>query len=866
MKYLPYKFVKKESVKILEDSVLNLESKVERASSLVKEIENGNYDSQIDLASEDENLKEDKLTSSLLSLRNKLKSYALEEKQRNWATEGLANFIDILRSKNDDLTNLTDKIISSLVKYINANQGALYLLNNDHGTEVYLEMTSCYAYNKKKFVNKKMKLGENLVGQSVLEKDIIYITDIPQDYIKITSGLGEALPANLLIVPLILDDEVFGVLEIASFNIFEKYQIEFVKKLGESIASTISSVKSNIKTIKLLEQSQVHAEEMRSQEEEMRQNMEELSATQEEMRRNGYELESRMRAIDHSGIASIEFDLNGVIITANDSFCKLMAYTVEELKGQHHSIFVSKVFKESLEYKQFWENLARGIAQPGEFERVNKNGESVYIQGCYSIVRNPDGTPNRVLKIATDITSSKLQLVKLQEQEEELRQNMEELNATQEEVQTILIEVQNKEAFMNNLIDSTSDSITAVDKNYVVIIANEQTRATYKAVGVDFGPGFNILNIFNEEQREVYKSYYDRALSGELFSINEEYNLMGQISHFAITYSPVKNGKGEVIAAVVFAKDITETISAKKEVEQLLHDAQSNAEELRLQEVEMRAFLSELTATQEENAKNLKKLEEKEIYMNNFLNATDDGIASVDKDLNFVTLNHKMIDFFTKLGRKIEVGMNVRDVLNPVNIEQQLAVYHKVLSGESFEATKQYGENIFNIKYCPIYNNKIEITGVSMFSRDITEFAQKESFINQRMDELSSISTFGSSILEKNTDIIFSVDSSFKLLNFNASLENLLAMSGIKPTVGFEILGVLKGKEEQIESKNLAKAFKGEYFENISTFEFGDSDILYLSKYYPNIDNKGLVTSVTVQMQNVTIFAKILNDQKLKNK
>jgi PAS domain-containing protein len=349
MKILKFDLLKSGTLEILKDQISDLEKRVENASAFVKEIEIGNYDAETLFDNANASINEDKLVNSLFSLRNKLKSYAIEEKQRNWATEGLANFIDILRSKNDDLNNLTDKIISSLVKYINANQGALYLLNEENESNIHLEMTACYAYNKKKYINKTINLGEGLVGQSVLEKDIIYITDIPQDYLKITSGLGEALPNNLLIVPLILDQEVFGVLEIASFNIFEKYQIEFVQKLGESIASTISNVKSNIKTIRLLEQSQIQAEEMRSQEEEMRQNMEELSTTQEEMRRNGYEMESRMRAIDQSGVASIEFELNGIIISANESFCKLMAYNIEEIKGKHHSIFVSKTQKESSE-------------------------------------------------------------------------------------------------------------------------------------------------------------------------------------------------------------------------------------------------------------------------------------------------------------------------------------------------------------------------------------------------------------------------------------------------------------------------------------------------------------------------------------
>jgi GAF domain-containing protein len=152
-----------------------------------------------------------------------------------------------------------------------------------------LKMRSCYAYGRRKNLSKTIHLGEGLVGQAFREKDIIFLTDIPSDYIQITSGLGKALPNSLLIVPLIHNEQVVGVLELASFQIFEEFQIQFIQKLMESLASTLISVSDNDRTKMLLEESQLRTEHMRAQEEEMRQNMEELSATQEEMHRKEQE-------------------------------------------------------------------------------------------------------------------------------------------------------------------------------------------------------------------------------------------------------------------------------------------------------------------------------------------------------------------------------------------------------------------------------------------------------------------------------------------------------------------------------------------------------------------------------------------------
>jgi transcriptional regulator with GAF, ATPase, and Fis domain len=151
-------------------------------------------------------------------------------------------------------------------------------------------MTACYAFDRQKFLKKRIEVGEGLVGRCYQEQEKIFLTEIPVDYIKITSGLGDNSPTCLLLIPLAYNDNIFGIMEIASFNEYRDFEIEFIERIGESIAATISSVKANIQTAILLEQSQQQAEEMSSQEEEMRQNMEELRATQEQSSRREEEL------------------------------------------------------------------------------------------------------------------------------------------------------------------------------------------------------------------------------------------------------------------------------------------------------------------------------------------------------------------------------------------------------------------------------------------------------------------------------------------------------------------------------------------------------------------------------------------------
>jgi GAF domain-containing protein/methyl-accepting chemotaxis protein len=233
----------------------------------------------------------DVLGNALINMRNNLSRVADEDKKRNWATEGLAKFGEILRTNTNDLDKLTDEIILNLVKYLKANQGAIYIVDDEQTTEdPTMSMKACYAWDKKKYLNHKIHRGEGLAGQAWQEGDLIYLTEVPQNYIRITSGLGDANPTSVLIVPLKLNEQIFGVVEIASFIEFRDFEIEFVQKIAESIASTISSVKVNARTQRLLEESQEMTEQMRAQEEEMRQNMEELQATQEGMKRQEVEL------------------------------------------------------------------------------------------------------------------------------------------------------------------------------------------------------------------------------------------------------------------------------------------------------------------------------------------------------------------------------------------------------------------------------------------------------------------------------------------------------------------------------------------------------------------------------------------------
>jgi methyl-accepting chemotaxis protein/PAS domain-containing protein len=302
----------------------NLVSGLKATTNFAENIGNGKYDSTFQPLSE-----HDVLGNALLNMRGNLARVAEEDSKRTWATEGLAKFGDILRTNTNDVQKLADQIIANLVRYLHANQGALFIIEDIETGDPFMTMVACYAWDKKKYLNQKIYRGEGLAGQSWQEMDTIFLTDVPQDYIRITSGLGDANPTCILIVPLKVNEQIFGVVEVASFNVLQEHEVDFVKKISESIASTISTVKINERTSKLLGESQQMTEEMRAQEEEMRQNMEELQATQEGMQRVVKEAQEKemylTNLINASSDAIFAIDRHYKLVISNDSFNRILA-------------------------------------------------------------------------------------------------------------------------------------------------------------------------------------------------------------------------------------------------------------------------------------------------------------------------------------------------------------------------------------------------------------------------------------------------------------------------------------------------------------------------------------------------------------
>ncbi|MDF2753117.1 MAG: ATP-binding region ATPase domain protein, partial [Gaiellaceae bacterium] len=206
--------------------------------------------------------------------------------RQDWLNSNLARFSGLLQGQRDQ-TTIANLLMSEVTPLVSAHHGAFYLAEpGEDGEGVELRLVASYGYKRRKSVSNRFELGEGLVGQAALERKPILITEAPDDYIKITSGLGEAAPTSIIVLPILFEETVMAVLELASFGRFTEVQETFLEQLSESIGVVLNTIGANMRTEELLLQSQALTQELQSQSEE-------LQAQQDELKRSNTELEEQ---------------------------------------------------------------------------------------------------------------------------------------------------------------------------------------------------------------------------------------------------------------------------------------------------------------------------------------------------------------------------------------------------------------------------------------------------------------------------------------------------------------------------------------------------------------------------------------------
>lgn len=426
--FIAYHFTKKRksekenfAAKIKERDI-----KLSKMAEFAKQIGEGNYQTSLDLSGN-----HDILGSSLLLMRDNLLSNYKKESEQSWIAEGKEIVSNLLRLHNN-IDILSNEVLKSLVSYISVVQGALYIYDED---KKLLRNLATYAYSRKKYINQEFKIGYGLIGQCAYEMDYIYRTEVPDDYVYITSGiLGDQKPQSLLLVPLITDDKLQGVIEFASVQPqISELTIQLLKELGEIIARTLFNLKVTQRTEQLLKESQQMTVELKENEEQLRQNAEEMQATQEELRNSNEQLESKILEVENaqkrlysllenaSEIISI-YDKNMTMTYESPSVTKILGYTPEEMMGGKDMDRLTRKGEASIR-----DMFKAVLANPDEpvsiqYTYMKKDGQKIFIEATGRNLLN-DPAIKGIIVNSTDITERKRA-----EREERLKSKMQSLS------------------------------------------------------------------------------------------------------------------------------------------------------------------------------------------------------------------------------------------------------------------------------------------------------------------------------------------------------------------------------------------------------------------------------------------------------
>jgi len=272
----------------------NLTTQVRAISEVASAVTKGDLTQRIRVEAQGE---VEELKDTINQMIANLKQTTQKNQEQDWLKSNLAKFTQMLQGQKD-LNTLTRRILSELAQVVNAQKGMFYILAQDEMKDPKLKLIASYAWGEEVKTSKEFALGEGLVGQCALEKERILLSNVPKNYIKIGSGLGKAVPVNLVVLPVLFEKEIKAVIELASFESFTEIHLDVLSQLTESIGIVLNTIEANTRTESLLVQSQSLAEELSRTNEELQDKAHLLVKQKEEVEAKNKEVEEARRSLE----------------------------------------------------------------------------------------------------------------------------------------------------------------------------------------------------------------------------------------------------------------------------------------------------------------------------------------------------------------------------------------------------------------------------------------------------------------------------------------------------------------------------------------------------------------------------------------
>ncbi len=672
-------------------------SNLKRTKIFVQEVGKGNFETKVNVFNN-----KSELGFSLINTRTELLKIAEERKikekddeKRNWQNKGITKFNEILRKNRNEISEIGYRVLKHIIDYVDASQGALFITNEENKN---LDLISVYAYNRRKYISKIVEYGEGLVGRCALEKKTIHMTKIPEGEFEISSGLGKFKPETMLFIPLILNDDFMGIIEIASLQKIENYKIELTEKIAESMASFILNYKINEKTNKLLMETQGQSRELLEKEEEMRQNMEELQATQEEAARHQAEATGFVDSVNHA-IIRADYNMDGNIEYANTRFIRTMGYSIAEMTGDHISTLVDK--KSVSVFLDEWKNVISGGKHIEREIRFNTKYGNRWILSTYTSIRDLRGKIIKILFLGIDIEEAK-------------RKNLD---------------------FRSEIIAINNSVIKVEYETNGKIIETNKNFRKFTDFSKDDLKNKNVFFFVLKDKLAEFQVIWNKIISGESFQGEfKRKNKKGEVIWVQGTYSAVENFDGEIYKVIFIAYDITIRKNAEEKTLKL-------TEKLKNKETDLEKNIKSLELIQ-------RNLTKKELEMNEQIVAINkvNLLLEINLEGEIIEVNELFCDLFGFLrmdiidkNHKILMPLEEKNSLEYKNFIKNLKD-GKSKTGE-FKRLRRDRKNIYlQGTYYPIFDHENKVRKILFLSFNITETKKQQAEITGQLDAINKTS------------------------------------------------------------------------------------------------------------------------------
>ena len=369
----------KDVIGSLVESIIAIDKNNLQLAKAAKEIGEGNFNASVQPRSQ-----EDMIGNAVVQMKNNLQQYAEENQQKIWTQTGIAAINDSIRG-DKSLEDLCQSALNVFVEYLHCSSGLAYVVNYNK-----LKLTAGYAIADKKMVPEEIEIGETLIGQAAAKKQMLHLQNVPDNFVQIRSGLGNAKPKNVLVIPLCSNNEVEGVIEVATLSNWEDYQIAFVEEVSGDIAIALQVVKAKLRLHELYKKTEAQSEELQTQHteleninaeleaqaEKLQASEEELKVQQEELMQANQELEERSRLLEERNQIiverNIEIQRKAEELEQSTKYkSEFLANMSHELRTPLNSILLlshllsenneSNLSKEQVEYAQVIQSSGQGL-------------------------------------------------------------------------------------------------------------------------------------------------------------------------------------------------------------------------------------------------------------------------------------------------------------------------------------------------------------------------------------------------------------------------------------------------------------------------------------------------------------------------